>query len=267
VTINGTRSGCSTKWRSQPISPYEWIYEDKAVGIDLAEFHKGNSSIRKNDMGHEGPRSTPPNFRSGTITIFNQYTVGYSLINEIYIMAVSHVRDNPFDTLPWINKVKKILVTVCKGTEINAARLMKSWGEIFFALERTMSGEDGTEILSQKLADVSPFTFTNNKGSEITSISDKGWKDLSKFEEDNKRLETFTKLEFKVPESSFNVEEREHEQFQFSFKIMENSGHVQLTRKQSYTLQEMFQKPPLEHVGDQSKENDSLGDFLKSTFS
>lgn len=46
--------------------------------------------------------------RNGSTVIQKQFQVTYSLLNnEIMILAVNHVEDNPFEALSCINRVKK----------------------------------------------------------------------------------------------------------------------------------------------------------------
>jgi hypothetical protein len=48
-------------------------------------------------------------------------------------------------------------VNACKGTEVTATKLSKNWGEVFFALERVLNGDETTELLSPKIIELSPF--------------------------------------------------------------------------------------------------------------
>jgi hypothetical protein len=50
----------------------------------------------------------------------------------------------------------RVLTSVCKGSDVTAAKIAKSQPETHFALERVLFGQDGLGALNQKLLELSP---------------------------------------------------------------------------------------------------------------
>eukprot|EP01114_Cavostelium_apophysatum_P007860 TRINITY_DN20066_c0_g1_i1.p1 TRINITY_DN20066_c0_g1~~TRINITY_DN20066_c0_g1_i1.p1 ORF type:complete len:240 (+),score=33.42 TRINITY_DN20066_c0_g1_i1:28-747(+) len=150
------------------------LYLPNHVGLQISkEFASQIAVIRRKDLGSEvGNKPAQPNYRSGSIVLFKQYRVLYQLVNhEFYVVAISHKEDNSFDGLPWLNKAKRVLFAACRGADVTSVKTGRYWSEIFFGLERTLICEDGAEIITQKLSDISPFGYSQPNHSAKSSIT------------------------------------------------------------------------------------------------
>eukprot|EP01133_Synstelium_polycarpum_P006738 gene6738-7832_t len=76
------------------------------------------------------------------------------ILSEVFVLAISHANDNPYEGALYLARAKRVLLSATK--EISEASLLKRSNEIYFALERVLFGEDGVEVLSQRLLDSSP---------------------------------------------------------------------------------------------------------------
>ncbi len=57
----------------------------------------------------------------------------------------------------------RILLSVCKGIEIKVEQLQRRFGEVSFAFEKVLQGDDPSEILNQKLQEIAPCAPTEDE--------------------------------------------------------------------------------------------------------
>ncbi|KAN0015974.1 hypothetical protein ACTFIU_005924 [Dictyostelium citrinum] len=91
---------------------------------------------------------------TGSVVVLNMYRVYYMILNELFILAISQANDNPFEGSIYLARAKRVLWSVSK--DFTTTQINKKYTEIYFALERVLFGEDGVEVLSQKISEVSP---------------------------------------------------------------------------------------------------------------
>ncbi|EFA78315.1 myotubularin-related protein [Heterostelium album PN500] len=95
---------------------------------------------------------------SGSIVVMNMYRVYYMILNELFILAIAHANDNPYEGALYLARVKRLLLTAAK--ELNEVQLQKKYNEIYFGMERILFGEDGCDVLTQRLSEVAPHVMS-----------------------------------------------------------------------------------------------------------
>ncbi|EGG25413.1 hypothetical protein DFA_03662 [Cavenderia fasciculata] len=96
---------------------------------------------------------------TGSIVVLNMYRIYYMILNEIYILAISQANDNPYEGALYLARAKRVLLAVSK--ELTEVQIQRKYSEVYFALERVLFGEDGVEVLTQRLSDVQPHSISN----------------------------------------------------------------------------------------------------------
>eukprot|EP01132_Coremiostelium_polycephalum_P004108 gene4108-5140_t len=109
------------------------------------------------------------NHLSGSIVVLNMYRIHYMILNEIFILAIAQANDNPYEGAIYLARAKRVLISVSKDIILN--QLNKKNTEIYFALERVLFGEDGVEVLSQRVSEVQPHIISNHHSIQHTSTS------------------------------------------------------------------------------------------------
>jgi len=122
------------------------------------DFSQYISKLRSDDFGPLGPKSTQ-NFKTGSVVLQHYHTVLYSLLNEVYILIVASENEY-YEALHVLNRVKRLLIAACKGVEATQIQLSKKYGEIYLGLERILFGEDGVDVLSQKILEATPYSMS-----------------------------------------------------------------------------------------------------------
>jgi len=155
----------------------------------------------KNDDLQTGTRTTSvPNYRFGSIIALNQYRVQFQLLNEVYIMAVNSVEDNPFELDFYVQKMKSLLISICKGLDVTTNAISRRYGEIFFALEKVVQGEDGSDVLNQKALEISPNSGTKTAYVPGNPGAEQAWKNaISNYDKQAKSFTELSKIEFTIP--------------------------------------------------------------------
>lgn len=87
-----------------------------------------------------------------------------------------------------------MLITICKGNDVSTSKVIKNWGDVFFALNRILWGEDPQADKDQQVIN------------------------LQRYEEQVGRKRSVANLHFKLPESSLVIVENAKEEFSPSFR-------------------------------------------------
>jgi len=93
-----------------------------------------------------------------------RYRANYTTLGDVSMAAISPVESNPFDGSVCLRRMKRVLVAACKnGTDglVTSKELQKGYGEVFFALERVLDGEEGVTTFASKLQEVQPHSIEN----------------------------------------------------------------------------------------------------------
>eukprot|EP01102_Stenamoeba_stenopodia_P015765 TRINITY_DN5421_c0_g1_i1.p1 TRINITY_DN5421_c0_g1~~TRINITY_DN5421_c0_g1_i1.p1 ORF type:complete len:335 (+),score=49.13 TRINITY_DN5421_c0_g1_i1:261-1265(+) len=80
------------------------------------------------------------NPHKGTVVLLKYYLTSYLLLNEFYILTVQPNNGNPFTDRSLLKRTRAYLLSFCKG-EVTTAKLMKSYSEVFMALEKLVFEE------------------------------------------------------------------------------------------------------------------------------
>eukprot|EP00026_Physarum_polycephalum_P018965 Phypoly_transcript_20769.p1 GENE.Phypoly_transcript_20769~~Phypoly_transcript_20769.p1 ORF type:complete len:215 (+),score=12.41 Phypoly_transcript_20769:71-646(+) len=104
-----------------------------------------------------GPKPNPPNFKSGSAILHQQYRVLYSLVSDVYVLIFLCENTDPYHFVPMLTRAKKALISACKGTDVSASQLTRKFTEVYFSLERVLHGDDASEPASQKIMEFTPF--------------------------------------------------------------------------------------------------------------
>ncbi|KAF2071997.1 hypothetical protein CYY_006686 [Polysphondylium violaceum] len=131
----------------------EYLSPDKA--LLAAKAFKNHISLNDDHFITKG--ST--NHLTGSIVVLNMYRVHYMILNDIFILAISQANDNPYEGSVYLVRVKRVLWTVSK--ELLIHNIMKKYTEVYFALERVLFGEDGVDVLTQRINEIQPH-FTQS---------------------------------------------------------------------------------------------------------
>eukprot|EP01104_Vermistella_antarctica_P016105 TRINITY_DN5425_c0_g1_i1.p1 TRINITY_DN5425_c0_g1~~TRINITY_DN5425_c0_g1_i1.p1 ORF type:complete len:497 (+),score=149.08 TRINITY_DN5425_c0_g1_i1:265-1755(+) len=147
-------------------------------------------------------RAISRNFgRIACIVVLKHFRIHYELVNEVFLACVTRVDHNPFDGRQMLDCARLTLTTVCKGMEVTVSKIQKMYLEVYFAMERILYGDNGLDVLSQKLMDIAPhaaITGILNHGTAQVHLTD--WdKTRVQLENQAKRFASLQEVEFTIP--------------------------------------------------------------------
>jgi len=131
----------------------EYLSPDKA--LLAAKAFKNHISLNDDSFISKGSTT----HLTGSIVVLNMYRVHYMILNDIFILAISQANDNPYEGSVYLVRVKRVLWTASK--ELLVHNIMKKYTEVYFALERVLFGEDGVDVLTQRINEMQPH-FTQS---------------------------------------------------------------------------------------------------------
>ncbi|GAM28837.1 hypothetical protein SAMD00019534_120130 [Acytostelium subglobosum LB1] len=132
----------------------EYLSHEKAYLVSRAFINQissyDNAFISRGSTSH----------LTGSIVVMNMYRVYYMILSEVFILAISHANDNPYEGSLYLARTKRLLTTYAK--EINEAQMTRKYNEIYFGMERVLFGEDASELHTSKLTEMQPHYMESN---------------------------------------------------------------------------------------------------------
>jgi len=136
--------------------------------------------------------------------ISGSYRAHYDVLGDVAVATIASIQTNPFEASLCLRRTKRVLVAACKtGPDVlvTSKELQKSYGEVFFALERVLDGDEGMGTFSARLQDVQPHITDNTRESGRVAVlnATKTWKEaLDEYEENQKSVEQTTALQINI---------------------------------------------------------------------
>jgi len=132
--------------------------------------------------------------------ISGSYRAHYDVLGDVAVAAIASILTNPFEASLCLRRTKRVLVAACKtGPDglVTSKELQKPYGEVFFALERVLDGDEGVGTFSARLQDVQPHIAENSHESGRIAVlnATKTWKEaLDEYAEYQNNVEQTTAL-------------------------------------------------------------------------
>lgn len=158
----------------------------------LKSFATEIAVIRKREFAKVDGLAAPA-YRDGCIET-TDYRLAYTLLHDVHLVIVSHSDDNPFVHVPLLKEGKKILTTAAGGIAVTPTKLQKTQSEIHLALLRLLLGDKGSEVVTQKLLEISPF-HNNEKAPEGSEWEE----EVARYDESIRCLKDLSYVNITVP--------------------------------------------------------------------